>query len=522
MTTGQPGTGRRRGPRPTGADAESRAGHQAAAGARHPAGRRRRAAAESPTATRQPAGDGDATGSHRRRRRPRGRPQRGGPRARRGPARRRAGRTAAGRRRREAGRRRGRRPRPRTADADGRPAEARRPRTATRPARPRRSGRRRPRPANRTDDAKAGDADGGPAEADGRAGEAGEAGGPVGGVRARARGGARPARGGRPGRHRPGFLGHEWTLAALGSLAARRADDLADAALPARHHPAGHLGPDACRPGRSPGPGTPCSPTRRSCGTSNAFFPEQYSFAFSDTLLGYAPAGMIGTGPVAAVRPLQHHVRAGARARRSSGRTRWPGSSARAGPARRWPGSRSRTRRGGWPRPGTCTCSPSAASRWRWRCSPAGTAGRCGTATGRTGGTPGWALAGWLVAAWQISLGFGIGLPFAYVLAADRGGRRRLSCVPAAARRAAAPVRLAAVRRRPGRRGSSSPAVGALMALPYFKVAELHPYAGAAIGDVSLFSPPLTRLLHRARRSRGSGATLHAGARGSAAAGRRR
>src|SRR5437773_3951660 len=34
---------------------------------------------------------------------------------------------------------------------------------------------------------------------------------------------------------------------------------------------------------------------------SNTFYPEAYSFAFSDTLLGYAPAGMIGVGPVAAV-----------------------------------------------------------------------------------------------------------------------------------------------------------------------------------------------------------------------------
>ena len=34
---------------------------------------------------------------------------------------------------------------------------------------------------------------------------------------------------------------------------------------------------------------------------ANAFHPEQYSYAFSDTLLGYAPAGLLGTGPLAAV-----------------------------------------------------------------------------------------------------------------------------------------------------------------------------------------------------------------------------
>ena len=34
---------------------------------------------------------------------------------------------------------------------------------------------------------------------------------------------------------------------------------------------------------------------------SNTFYPEPYTYAYSDTLLGYAPFGMIGDGPVAAV-----------------------------------------------------------------------------------------------------------------------------------------------------------------------------------------------------------------------------
>src|SRR4029453_14460189 len=34
---------------------------------------------------------------------------------------------------------------------------------------------------------------------------------------------------------------------------------------------------------------------------ANAFYPERPSFAFGDTLLGYAPAGMIGSGPEAAI-----------------------------------------------------------------------------------------------------------------------------------------------------------------------------------------------------------------------------
>src|SRR5690348_4424816 len=34
---------------------------------------------------------------------------------------------------------------------------------------------------------------------------------------------------------------------------------------------------------------------------ANAFYPERYSLAFSDSLLGYAPAGMIGSGRTAAM-----------------------------------------------------------------------------------------------------------------------------------------------------------------------------------------------------------------------------
>src|SRR5262249_50105278 len=34
---------------------------------------------------------------------------------------------------------------------------------------------------------------------------------------------------------------------------------------------------------------------------ANAFYPDSYSFAFSDTLLGYLPASLIGAGPTAAL-----------------------------------------------------------------------------------------------------------------------------------------------------------------------------------------------------------------------------
>ena len=67
-------------------------------------------------------------------------------------------------------------------------------------------------------------------------------------------------------------------------------------------------------------------------------------------------------------------------------------------------------------------------------------------------------LAGWLVAAWQISLGFGIGLPFAYVLAGAVLVAAVLVRRAAAAHRAGRAVRSPAARRRPARRRCSSPA----------------------------------------------------------------
>jgi hypothetical protein len=39
---------------------------------------------------------------------------------------------------------------------------------------------------------------------------------------------------------------------------------------------------------------------------SNAYFPERYSFAFGDSLLGYAPVGLLGEGPLAAT--LRYNV----------------------------------------------------------------------------------------------------------------------------------------------------------------------------------------------------------------------
>jgi hypothetical protein len=107
---------------------------------------------------------------------------------------------------------------------------------------------------------------------------------------------------------------------------------------------------------------------------------------------------------------------------------------------------------------------------------------------------PGWALAGWLVAAWQVTLGFGIGLVFVYVLAAI--------CLVVAMRWLVLPRRLGGRRRPPlwlalADLGGAAVfgAVAVLMALPYLKVLHEHPDARRNLGEIRAFSPPWRGLL---------------------------
>jgi hypothetical protein len=150
---------------------------------------------------------------------------------------------------------------------------------------------------------------------------------------------------------------------------------------------------------------------------TNGFRPDTYGLAFSDSMLGYAPAGLFGSGPGGAV--LRYNVLfvlAFALAAL---------------------GGYALLRQLGADRIGAAVAGAAVAyAPWRY-----GQNGHLNILS--TGGIalalamlarghgwsfthgyrperakPGWAVAGWLVAAWQISLGFGIGLPFAYLLAA--------------------------------------------------------------------------------------------------------
>ncbi|HKN96778.1 MAG TPA: hypothetical protein VJX10_06660, partial [Pseudonocardiaceae bacterium] len=150
--------------------------------------------------------------------------------------------------------------------------------------------------------------------------------------------------------------------------------------------------------------------------TTNAFYPERWALAFSDTLLGYAPAGVIGTGPAAAM--LRYNIvfvlafalaTVGAYAlARQLGANRV--GSAVAGAAFAYApwryghdGHLNILSTGG-----IALALAMLARGHGWSLSH-------GYRPERT--RPGWALAGWLVAGWQITLGFGVGLPFFYVLA---------------------------------------------------------------------------------------------------------
>jgi hypothetical protein len=299
---------------------------------------------------------------------------------------------------------------------------------------------------------------------------------------------APPTRAGAVGQRVGSVLGHEWTLAALAALML--------AVLmtwPTLRHPATTIPQDYWDPTlqawQVAWSGHILLTNPAQLWHANAFFPEQWSFAFSDTLLGYAPAGLIGEGPVAAVVRynilfvLAHALAAFAGfalARQlGAGRT----GAAVAGVSYAYApwllaqaGHLHVISNGGIP---LALAMLARGHGWSLR---------GGYRPERQ--RPGWAIAGWLVAVWQISLGFGIGLPLAYIL----GLLVVATAVTWYVRR-----RYVWSQPRPiGRRLVAADAIGILafvatgvaLAVPYFRVAELHPYAKRTVADVAVFSPP--------------------------------
>jgi hypothetical protein len=237
---------------------------------------------------------------------------------------------------------------------------------------------------------------------------------------------------------------------------------------------------------------------------SNAYFPERYSFAFGDSLLGYAPAGLLGDGPLAAI--LRYNVLFVL------------------AQALLLVGGYALVRQLGAGRTGAAVAAVAVAYA-PWRLAQQGhldivSAGGIPLALAmlarghgwslRHGLRPerrhaGWAAAGWLVATWQLTLGFSLGLPFAYVLAA-----------------AGVALTVTVLIRRFRRRGQGAVfgwrllttdllgvlifgGVGALIAIPYFRIPDSAP----AATEIAFYSPPVRSLLIAPPESRVWGA-LHA------------
>ncbi|WP_194821962.1 hypothetical protein [Micromonospora sp. S-DT3-3-22] len=221
---------------------------------------------------------------------------------------------------------------------------------------------------------------------------------------------------------------------------------------------------------------------------SNTFYPEPYTYAYSDTLLGYAPFGMIGDGPVAAVirynllYMLTHALALF--------------------------GAYALARQVGAGRAGAAVAGVSFAYA-PWKLAQAGhlhvlSIGGIALALAmlarghgwslRHGHRPdrvrpGWVVAGWAVAAWQVTLGFGIGLPFAYVLG--------LLCLGAVVtygvvwlRRRTRPVVPRGLLLADLAGGIGFAGVTLAMAAPYFEVVARNPSGRRTVAQIEMFSPP--------------------------------
>lgn len=295
---------------------------------------------------------------------------------------------------------------------------------------------------------------------------------------------------GRPGRLRR-FLGHEWTVASVCALGLSTLLNRGVLANPSGTLPA-DTGDPALVSYIMAWTGHALKTDPGNLWHYPAFYPSPYGLAFSDSLLGYAAFGMIGDGVEAAV--LRYnivYILAGALT---------------------LVGGYALARQLGLGRLGASVVAAGFAFA-PWRIDQAGhlhvlsTGGmllalamlarghgiRFGrVARGDSGDAafakrpryrPGWTLAGWLVAAWQLSIGFAVGLPFAYLL---------LGCcvvallIWAARRRRLPPVRLMVA---DAAGGLVFAAAAALLARPYLKVLDLYPWARRDAAWVSLYSP---------------------------------
>ncbi|HEX6075374.1 MAG TPA: hypothetical protein VFZ32_08945 [Micromonosporaceae bacterium] len=220
----------------------------------------------------------------------------------------------------------------------------------------------------------------------------------------------------------------------------------------------------------------------------NAFHPESRGYAFSDSLLGYAPFGLLGSGQDVAV--LRYNILfvllhglaflGGYALVRQLG-TRWPGAAVAGAAFAYAPWRLSQAGHMHVLSTGGIALALAMLARGH------GWSLRYGYRPERV--KPGWAFAGWLVAGWQVSLGFGIGLPFVYVLllVTVTAAVGWLICL-VMRRRRAFPLWLLVCDLAGGLVFAG---VSLALAQPYLRVLAEHPYARRTEQELTWYSPPL-------------------------------
>ncbi|MFC7483817.1 hypothetical protein ACFQX7_32595 [Luedemannella flava] len=287
------------------------------------------------------------------------------------------------------------------------------------------------------------------------------------------------------------MLRHEWTIAALLSVLAAVVLTWPTLKDPAHTIPA-DLGDPALQAWQVAWAGHALLTDPTNLWHGNGFYPESFSYAYSDTLLGYAPFGFFGSGTEATlIRYNLLFVLAHALAAFGAYVLARQLGSGRAGgvvaglvfgfaPWRLTQAGHLHVLSTG----GIALALAMLARGHGWSL-------RDGYRPDRA--RPGWAIAGWLVAAWQITLGFGIGVPFGYILAIiglaglvgygvtwlSRGTRPPFARRLLYADLGGVLVFLGTV---------------AFMAWPYLQVVKLNPSGRRSIAELAQFSPPLRGL----------------------------
>ena len=212
------------------------------------------------------------------------------------------------------------------------------------------------------------------------------------------------------------------------------------------------------------------------------FYGESYSFVFSDTLLGYLPASLLGSGHAAAL--LRYNIIYlltfalaffGAYVLLRQLGSRIAGSAVGAAAFAYAPWKLAHEGHLNILSAGGIVLALAMLARGH------GYSLRHGYRRQRT--RWGWVVAGWLVASWQISIGFALGIPFGYLLA----GIAVVSLIAWPAKRCPRVPWRVVVADAAGMVVFAGVSLG--LALPYFKVLQLYPEAARPLDYVRYFSP---------------------------------